>query len=182
MKPTIINLSGSARHGKGESCNIIERKLNAIDKKCLQINYADYLKFIHAMYLGGSKDKMFEHTPENRTGWQLLGTEKVRDKDPDFWVDTVIRLMNVIGDDFDYILISDCRFPNEYYRWIEEGYRIISIHSKRLNFDNGLTEEQKNHRSETSLKDFNFDIYLEAENLKQLENEIDTKLKFLFEE
>ena len=37
MKPIIISLSGSARHGKGESCNIIERKLKSINKKCLNI-------------------------------------------------------------------------------------------------------------------------------------------------
>ena len=123
---------------------------------------------------------MFEHTPENRTGWQLLGTEKVRSKNPSFWVDTIIRLLNVIGEDFDYVLISDTRFPNEIQRFKDEKYHIIPIHVERLNFDNGLTEEQKNHLSETALNDYEFDYYLEAKNLNELECEISSKLGFLF--
>lgn len=180
MKPTIINVGGEARHGKGSTCNYIEKKIKTINKKCLQINYGDYVKFCYAMYKKGSVDIMFERTKENRTGWQLFGTEEVRSEDDDFWVNTVIRLIEVVGKNYDYILISDFRFPNETYRWIEEDYKVVTIHVKRLKFNNGLTAKQKLHKSENALKDFQYNYYLKATDLQELGHQIDEKLDFLF--
>lgn len=171
-KPTIISLSGKAQHGKSSVCEIIQRLSN---KRCLQVNYADYLKYIAKQYYGwdGKKDD------DGRTLLQQLGTEKVRSKYPSFWVDTVIRLINAIGEDYDLMLISDARFPDEVQRWKEEGYDIKTIHVDRLGYDNGLSEEQKNHKSETALDGFKFDYYLSATNLEELEKEVKEKLLFI---
>jgi len=180
MKPIIITVSGQARAGKGETCNILERKFNEIGKRCLQINYADYLKFIHAMYMGGDKDNIFARTPDSRTGWQLLGTEIVRKVDPNFWVDTVINTVKVIGGEYDYILISDSRFVNEIQRFAEEEYIVFPVHVERIGFDNGLSEEQKAHASEHGLDDYLFNHYIEAENnIESLEEKVENLFTFL---
>ena len=172
--PIIITVSGQARHGKNSFCDILQIKLNELNKKSLIINYADYLKYLAKQYYGwnGQKDEA------GRTLLQQLGTEKIRSKKPDFWVDTVINFINVVKDDFDFILIGDCRFSNEINKWLEKGYKTISIHVTRTNFDNGLTLEQKNHASEIALNGYEFDYYIGAENLEELEKEVD---KFILE-
>lgn len=175
-KPTIISLSGKAQHGKDSSVNIIQNKFEAIGKKCLHIGYGDYVKFICSKYYDwdGNKDE------KGRQILQQIGTNKIRTQNPDFWVDAVINFVDAVKSDYDYVLISDSRFENEINRWKQRIYDIITIHVFRPNFDNGLTEEQKKHPSECALDDFNFEYYLIAENLDELENEIDTKLNFLF--
>lgn len=176
MKPTIISISGYAQHGKDTTASILEKKLKDHNKKCFRINYGDLLKYIAKQYYGwDGKKNIF-----GRTLLQYLGTELIRSNDPNFWVDFVIRLMDNIGGLYDYVLISDSRFENEIIRWVEEEYPILTIHVKRLNFDNGLTEEQKSHKSETSLDHFVFNYYLQAETLDDLEKEIEDKLGFLY--
>ena len=173
-KPTIITFSGKARHGKDESANILKRLLLKQGKKVLRINYADHLKFVNALYVEQDPEKtpedlskdIFLKSDENRTKWQLFGTDEVRTEHPNYWVDTVINIVKILKNQhYDYVLISDCRFPNEIRRWKEEGYSIISVHIERPNFDNGLTEEQKNHSTKTALNNFLFDIRIQAEAL-----------------
>lgn len=158
MKPNIIAVSGKARHGKDTFCDMFIDKMK--DKKVLKIGYADYLKHIAERYLGwdGKKDE------KGRTLLQDLGVS-VREKDENFWVDTVIRLINVIGDRFDYVLINDCRFPNEIKRWQD----ITTVRITRTGFESDLSEKQKNHISETALDDYKFNYRISARNLKELE-------------
>lgn len=175
-KQTIITFSGQAQHGKSSAAQITKKLLEQCGKRVVEINYADQLKYLARQYFGwdGEKDE------KGRTLLQQLGTEKVRSKNPDFWVDTVIRIVKILEDDFDYILIADARFPNEIQRWEEEGYRIIPVHVRRIDFDNGLTDEQKNHPSETALSGYAYHKYLEASNLDELKKEIKEKLRPLF--
>lgn len=166
-KQKIITLSGKARHGKDLSCNIIKKILQEKGKRVLMINYADFLKYLASEYLNwnGRKDE------KGRTILQELGNEKV-EKFPCFWVDTVINITKLFEDDYDYVLIGDCRFPHDINRWKEEGYDIFPIHVERLNYDNGLTKEQKNHPTEVALNDFKFMVNIKARSLNELESEI----------
>ncbi len=184
MKPTIITFSGSARHGKSSSQQILTNILHDIDKRVLRADYGLMVKYYSCLFQDQSHNiqfeqliqTMFEKNENSRTKWQLLGTEKVRDAFPNFWVDNIINVAKVFENDYDYILIADCRFPNEISRWIEEGYDIITIHVDRPKFENELTQAQRMHRSETSLNNFNFDIYLSAKDLIELRYEIMSKV------
>jgi len=171
-KPTIITFSGKARHGKDTAVHILKDVLISHCKKPLVINYTDYLKFAAAKYLDwdGSKDG------EGRSFLQFLGAEKVSPVYPTFWVDTVIRTVNVIGNNFDFVLIGDCRFRHDVTRWIDECYHILPFHVKRLNFENELTNEQRNHATEVSLDDYQFKMYLSANDISELEDEICKKV------
>jgi hypothetical protein len=92
---------------------------------------------------------------------------------PTIWVDIVILFTKALFFDYDYVIVADFRFPDEHTRWVEEGYDVTTIRIERLNFDNGLTIEQKNHSSETSLDGyfFNFRVMCES-GLDKLEIEI----------
>lgn len=172
INPTIITISGKARHGKDTTAEIIKDLLKNKGKRVLHINYADYVKFTAQKYLGwdGNKDE------KGRTFLQWYGTDKVRSVDQNFWVDTVIRFVEVMKNDFDYVVIADARFPNEISEWEEKGYNVLSIHVERLNFESELTEEQRTHESETALNNYIFDVYLQASTLDELKQEIIKKV------
>jgi len=166
-KPIIVTFSGSAQHGKSESADMLKRQLEKKGKRVLIANYTDQLKHIARQYMGwnGEKDE------QGRSLLQNLGAERVR-RFPSYWVDTVIGIAKIFEDDYDYILIADCRFPHDINRWKEEGYNIVPVHVERLDFDNDLTEEQKCHPSETALAGYPFEIYLKVRTLEELESEI----------
>jgi len=172
-KPIIFTFTGQALHGKTSSVQILQKMIKECGKKALAISYSDYVQYMARQYCGwdGSKDE------SGRNFLNILSIDKIRTKKPSFWFDIVFRVVDVLSDDYDYALIDGCRFENEINQWKDEGYHIISVHVKRKNFDNGLTEKLKNHPSETALNHFKFDQHLYAENLTELEDEIRNKLK-----
>jgi hypothetical protein len=168
MKPIIISLSGKAEMGKTTSTNILQEMFEAKGKKCLKMSYGDYVKEIATKYYkwNGNKDL------SGRALLQTIGNN-FRFKNPNFWVHTVIRLVDILGNDYDYILIDDARFPNEVYCWQNNEYKVIAININRPNFKNSLSEEQRNDLSEMAMNDFYFDYKLEAENIEGLTNNLE---------
>jgi hypothetical protein len=170
----IITVSGAARHGKDSTANILKEKLESFHKKVLIIHMADYLKFICEKYYGWDGQK----NEAGRKILQITGTEKVRSKFPDFWVDIVIKFLEAFGKDFDYILIPDTRFPNEINKLKDSGFITLALNVVRLNFENDLTPEQRLHPSEIALDEFNFDYIIESESgLDNLSIEVDKLYK-----
>lgn len=165
----IILISGKAESGKDTTAKLLQQKLKG---KSLIIHYSDYLKFICQTYFGwnGIKDEY------GRNLLQSFGTEKVRKRNPNFWVDAVCRLIDILRDDFDYFIIPDTRFPNEIDLpiWFFGRGRVITIRVERLNYTNTLTRKQQNHPSETALDNYLFDYYIRSESgIDKLEKEID---------
>jgi len=159
----IFTISAKARHGKDLTAQIMKEKLETVGKKVFIVHYGDYVKYVCKEYFGwdGQKDE------KGRTILQRIGTDVVRAKHPDFWVETVERLINVFQDDFDYFIIPDCRFQNEVEYLRDKGYNVTAFKVIRLNFESELTEEQKRHPSETALDDYIFDVYFECESGKE---------------
>lgn len=168
-KPTVILFGGFAQHGKDSSCNMLSGLLESYNKKVFVIRYGDYLKYVCASRFNwnGEKDK------KGRTILQQVGTEEARASNPNVWVNVVIETAKAFASNVDYIMIPDFRYPNEYSRWKEEHYKVITVWVHRKNFDNGLTEEQKAHMSETSLLDFPFNYIINVdEGLENLSNAV----------
>ena len=164
----VILISGKAQHGKTSTADILEKYMRRAGKRVVQINYADYVKFICEKYYGwdGKKDENGRHI------LQYVGTDIFRARDENFWVDAVIRFARAVRDDFDFMLVADWRFPNEYTCWVENGIRDISrVRVYRPGYDNGLTPEQNKHPSEIALDDFPMDYKLYAVDLAGLELE-----------
>jgi len=164
----IILISGKAQHGKTSTAIILEKHMTLAGKRVVRISFADYVKYICSKYYGwdGRKDEKGRHM------LQYIGTDIFRARDENFWVDNVIRFARVVSPDYDFMLIDDWRFPNEYTRWIDSGITdICRVRVKRPGYDNGLTPEQNNHPSETALDEFGVDYELCAVNLDGLERE-----------
>ena len=144
---TFICISGKARNGKDETAKQMKEVLECLNKRVVIAHYADLVKFICTKYFDwdGQKDE------KGRTLLQQIGTEAVRTKYPDFWVDFVLKVIELFPDRWDCVIVSDTRFPNEITKVEQSGYKVIHIRVQRDNFDNGLTEEQKQHASEIAL-------------------------------
>lgn len=155
----VICISGKAQHGKDTFARYLARELEHDKRKTLIVHYADMLKWVCSQFMGwdGEKD---EH---GRWLLQYVGTNVVRAQDADFWADTTARLIKYLETfcGWDYVLIPDCRFPNEIGALIKLGFDIEHLRVIRPDFDNGLTEVQKNHPSETALDDVDPDYYIE---------------------
>lgn len=160
----IITFSGKAHHGKDTAAEIVGGLLTKYNLgKYTVIHYADYLKMVCSKYFGwdGKKDEA------GRTLLQHVGTDIVRATYPTFWAATVARLLDVLGSEMGTILIPDTRFPDEITLLKEYGYDVLSVNVVRLNddgsvYESSLTEEQKQHPSETALDGYNFDYTIRA--------------------
>ena len=163
----IILISGKAEAGKTTAANIIKYYLCGIGKRAAIVPYGQYVKDTAKMIFGwdGQKDE---------NGRQLLqwwGTDVVRKKNENFWVNTVMRLAAVLDVEIDYLIIDDCRFPNEVELWKHE-YDYLTLRIERPGHENALNDEQRKHPSETALDDYEFDVTISATDFKELKEAI----------
>ena len=164
--PKFICISGKARHGKDTTAAMIAEHFEKRGKSVLITHFADLLKYICKTFFAWDGDK----NDRGRTLLQYVGTDCVRSYNPDFWVNFVTSIATVFPSEWDYVIVPDTRFKNELTR-IKELFPATHIRVERLEFDNGLTEEQKGHQSEIELVDELPDIMLYNESLEQLWDE-----------
>lgn len=176
-KPTIVLLSGKSGSGKDFIANIMKQKLEAKDKKVLITHYADLLKYILRTFFDwdGQKDE------RGRYLLQHVGTDIIRKKEPDFWIDFIKTIIYMFYGEWDYILIPDARFENEInlMKQSKEYFNIVTVRIDRTDYTSKLTEEQKNHPSETSLDHYNFDYYIVNDGTPKVESQINRVINFL---
>lgn len=145
----VISISGWAQHGKSTSAAMLKDALEVDGYKALIIHYADLLKHICQRYFGWNGEK----DDAGRSLLQRIGTDVVRAQVPDYWVNFVADLLDLFPDEWDYVIIPDCRFPNEIEVWDKRGYPNIHIRIVRFNFESSLTPEQRMHPSEYALNE-----------------------------
>lgn len=143
----VILISGKAMHGKDTTAELLREHLSAAGKRVLIAHYADLLKYICRQYFGwdGNKDET------GRCLLQRIGTDVVRTKYPDFWVNYMTGFLWLFEEEWDYVLIPDCRFPNEVDRMKHAFNDTTHIRVVRDGFVSPLTPEQQAHPSETAL-------------------------------
>lgn len=152
----VILISGHAQNGKDTTASMLMEKLTADGYKVLITHYADLLKYICKAFFGwdGNKDE------RGRTLLQYVGTDVIRKKAPDFWVDFISRILSYFDGDWDYVIIPDTRFPNEINRLKTDGFDVIHLRIVRSGFPSPLTPEQQRHPSETALDNTKPDYYI----------------------
>ena len=144
----IICISGHAQNGKDTFATYLLDVMQLIGRdKVLIVHYADLLKYVCRQFFDwdGMKD---DH---GRGLLQHVGTDVVRSKAPDYWAKFIVDIISFFPDKWDYIIIPDCRFENEIQIFKDAGYDVIHARVERDGYDNHLTDEQKNHKSETAL-------------------------------
>lgn len=152
----VILISGKAMSGKDTTAQIMSKLLKRNGKRVLVTHYADLLKFICKNYFGwdGKKDKV------GRRMLQYVGTDIIRKYNPNFWVSFVALMLKCFHENWDYVIIPDCRFQNEISTMVNSGFDTVHIRVIRSGFKTPLTEEQQNHPSETALDNISADYYI----------------------
>jgi hypothetical protein len=153
----VILISGKAQNGKDTVASIVKQRLTEDNHKVLVTHYADLLKYICYNFFDwdGNKDE------KGRQLLQYVGTDVIRKQNPTLWVDFVVMILKYFHGNWDYVIIPDCRFPNEITAVVDNGFDTTHLRVVRSNFNTPLTEEQQKHPSETALDDILPDFYIE---------------------
>ena len=172
----IILLSGKAESGKSTVALMVKEILESKDKKVLKMAYGDLVKYLCGKYFNwdGQKDE------KGREILQQIGTNVIREKSPNYWVDFVIDFVNLFKDEYDFVIIDDCRFKNELERWDIGDWDTYIVRVERKGHTSSLTQTQLLHPSETSLDTYHFDYYIESKDgMDALKIEVDKFIKYM---
>lgn len=152
----VIAISGKAQHGKDTTAGFLKQMLEADGHSVLIAHYGDLVKYVCKTFFewNGEKDEY------GRGLLQRVGTNEIRAKDHNFWVSFIVSILKFFPDEWDYVLIPDCRFPNEVEYLTQAGINTMHLRVVRSNFISPLTKEQQEHPSETALDDSVPDYYI----------------------
>lgn len=175
----IICISGKAQSGKDTVAKILHNhNCYQLQGHTLVTHYADLLKFMCL--------QLFDWNGEKNTygRWllQYVGTDVIRRQCPDFWVSFIIQELQFFPKAWEYVIIPDCRFPNEIDRLKEAGFEVKHIRIARSQ-ENNLTENQRTHISETALNDVVPDYIIQNDgSMEDLERKVKECFDALFQE
>ena len=166
----IIALSGKAESGKNYYANLlknyIERSFN--EKVCL-IAFADVLKHTAKAYFGwnGEKDEA------GRSLLQKVGTELREKNNPDIWTNITCDLIKFMSSEYEWFIVTDVRFERELLTLRMRFPQVYPVRIERFSvevdpidgkillyekairpYKNHLTDEQRQHNSETELDNY----------------------------
>ena len=152
-KPTVYLVGGKAKHGKDTFSSFLKEVYESKGKTVIVTQLSKYIKYYAREMTGWNLTE--EDKP--RELLQQLGTNVIREQlgKDDLFIKRTIDDIEVYSCFYDAIIISDVRFKKEINDIKAAFPDAISIHMFRPNFDNGLTEEQKKHKTEIDLDDFN---------------------------
>lgn len=166
----VIGISGKAEHGKTYTCNILRELYEEQGKKVEIVPLALILKE-YAFDLGwdGQKDS------KGRTLLQDLGKVLKSYHGGDCFARWAYQ--KALEKDLDIMLVDDMRMLDEveFFKLMAKTsdtslddfklYRVI-----RKDYENSLTEEQRNDISETALDNYDFDLYLQNNGTRDYDN------------
>jgi hypothetical protein len=164
----IICISAKAQHGKDTSALILKDIYESRGQKVLITHFADLLKYICKAFFNwdGNKDE------KGRTLLQYIGTDVIGAQKPAYWAEFIASILKFFEHEWDYVIIPDCRYLIE-FATLEDKFETYLLRVERPNFDNGLTEAQKNHPSEVDMDNYNFDaIVYNKGSLEDLKTEL----------
>ena len=155
-KSKIILLSGKARSGKDTVSNIIKEYYKTKDVIVISFGHyiKDYVKRISKW--DGSDDN------KPRELLQQIGIELIKNKiDDKLFIKRVIDDINIFSYFYDVIIVDDVRLSDELKILKDTFNKSISIRINRVDYENDLTKEQKEHITEIDLDNINdFDYFI----------------------
>ena len=167
----VILISGKAEHGKDTVAEIMEKQLTENGYRVLIAHYGDLVKYICTKFFSwnGEKDIV------GRSLLQRVGTDVIRKQNENYWVGFIADILQFFPNEWDYVLIPDCRFPNEVDEIRRRNFDTTYIRVVRHNHISRLTAEQLRHPSETALDTYPADYYFNNDStLDALANQIKT--------
>ena len=155
-KTSIYLISGKARHGKDTFSEYLKECYEEKGKKVIVTQLSKYIKYYAREMTGWNLTE--EDKP--RELLQKLGTDIIREKlnKETLFINRMVDDIEIFSCFYDAIIISDVRLKIEIDELRKHYPSLVAVNIFRPNFDNGLTPEQKMHRTEIDLDDYdNFD-------------------------
>ena len=145
-------ISGKARHGKDTFSGYLKEVYEENNKKVIVTQLSKYIKYYAREMTGWNLTE--EDKP--RELLQNLGTNIIREQlgKEDLFIKRMIDDIDIFSCFYDAIIISDVRLKKEIDDLRESFPNLVSVNIFRPDFDNGLTEEQKKHKTEIDLDDY----------------------------
>ena len=171
----VVCISGKAGHGKDTFAALMAESVKKRGKTVLIAHFADLLKYICKTFFrwDGIKD------PYGRSLLQYVGTDVIRAQSPDYWADFLAGILSMFHDEWDYVLIPDTRFPNEYELLKHHDLPTSLVRIERPDYISSLTSEQPYHSSETALDNYRYDFTITNTSLQMLEVQADELISTL---
>ncbi len=178
MAVKIILISGKSASGKDAVAHVLKEQLEERGKTVLVIHFGDPVKWIARDFFNWDGQKGIE----GRQLLQDIGTTMMRGYNPVYWAEIVGQFV-AAANKWDYVLIPDLRFQNEYETICKYNNDVTLVRVERFNEDGTkyinptMTQEQANHISECELDNFAFDFIIEnSGTLKDLQASVKTML------
>lgn len=163
----IVAFFGYKGSGKDTAAGLLSNHLNKLDRSCYLHNFAAPVKMFVAQLYGLTRDECYEPALKEKVlgRWpyksprflmQEFAEQMCRSRYPDIWVRQWV--MNFPETDsenntYDYVLVTDLRYPNEYEELRRRGAVIVSVHRPGLD----LSDQ---HESESHYGKFTPDVIL----------------------
>lgn len=154
--PKIYVLSGKAKSGKDYVASVMEKFYS--NQKCIRISYAYYLKdYLKRMNCWDGKEET-----KPRELLQQFGIELIKNQISDtLLIERVKQDIEVFSYFYDVIFITDARRKEEIEMPKQTFSNVTTIRIERKHYEDGLTESERNHYSETALDDYhNYDYVI----------------------
>ena len=177
----VLMISGKSMSGKDTFANMMRDNLTARGNEVLVIHFADAVKWLARDFLGWDGNK----NDKGRSLLQNFATDTMREAYPTYWADIVAKFISGVHK-WDYVLIPDWRFENEFETMYKYNDDIITMRIIRYNeedkmyYNPNMRLSQLTHISETELDNFNFEYIIENHSFELLKDSAD-ELSEMFE-
>ena len=156
----IFIIGGCARSGKSTFGNLLKEELKDYGYKPCVMQITNPLYSYAENYFNYDPNK--DQKP--REFLQKMGIEIIKEKlgKKDFLLNRLYEDIEILSNFFDVFIITDARLIHEFLSIKAKYDDVVSIKLVRKNYDNKLTEEEKNHITEKEIEmynDFDYIIY-----------------------
>lgn len=166
----IFIIGGCAQSGKSTFGNLLKEELKDYGyKPCV-------MQITNPLY--SYAENYFNYDPNRdqkpREFLQKMGIEIIKEKlgKKDFLLNRLYEDIEILSNFFDAFIITDARLINEFLSIKARYDDVVSIKLIRKNYDNKLTEEEKEHITEKEISLYNdFDYIIENKGLDSLREE-----------
>ena len=174
MKVFIIG--GTAKSGKNTFGKFLREELKKYGYKPCVMHLTEPLYSYAKNYF--SWDERTDEKP--REFLQKVGIEIIKEKmhKPYFLINRTSEDIEILSNFFDVFIITDARLIMEFEEFRKRFDDVVVIKITRENYDNGLSETEKNHITETEVLDYQkYDYEIKNNTLAEMQKEAERIIK-----
>lgn len=163
----IFVIGGVARSGKSTFGNLLREELKDYGYKPCVMQITSPLYTYAENYFNYDPNR----DPKPREFLQKMGIEIIKEKlgKQNFLLNRLYEDIEILSNFFDVFIITDARLIHEFMSIKEKYEDVVSIKLIRNDYDNNLTEEEKNHITEKEIAMYNdFDFVVENKGIDSL--------------